>query len=311
MVLARLAPEMALRVVAAHYDHGLRDAASCAAERATVRRQARRLGLTLREGSAPEGQLRRRRRATGRSLEDLAREQRYAFLLAAAADLGACAVAVGHHRDDDLETILMRALQGSLRGGGIPWRSGLVLRPLLGVRRTALRRYVAASGLPVMEDPSNADQRILRNRIRRLLPGLEAAVPGTAGNLPLLAASAAAAWRRIQQEARREVPWRYGCDPRRGVHYSVAAAAFWAAAAPVREAALYQVCDAVLSRGHSVRHERPRLPRRFLQPLLQEAATAANLRLNGHGVRIACDRKRVLVARHAPRQECAAAGSAE
>ena len=295
LVLVRLAPELKLRVVPAHYDHGLRDAASCAAECATVRRQAQCLGLQVRQGASPAGELRRRRLVTGRSLEEIARVQRYAFLLRVAAECGACAVAVGHHRDDDLETVLMRALQGSLRGGGIPWRSGLVLRPLLGVRREALRRYVAAAGLPVMEDPTNADPRLLRNRIRRLLPALEAAVPGSADNLPLLAASTAASWRRVQREARREIPWRYaraGCG---AVRYRVAAATFWAAAGPVREAALYQVCDAVLSRGLSARHERPRLPRRFLQPLLQDRADLRSLCLEGHGLRISCDRERVLV----------------
>ena len=295
LVLARLAPELKLRVVAAHYDHGLRDAASCAAERALVRRQAQCLGLPLREGAAPAGQL--RRLATGRSLEEIARVQRYAFLLRVAADCGACAVAVGHHRDDDLETILMRALQGSLRGGGIPQRSGLVLRPLLGVRRAALRRYVAATGLPVMEDPSNADRRMLRNRIRHLLPALEAAVPGSADNLPLLAASTATSWRRVEREARREIPWRFARGECGAVRYRVAAATFWAAAGPVREAALYQVCDAVLSRGHSARHERPRLPRRFLQPLSQDLAEVRSLCLEGHGLRISCDRERVLVSR--------------
>ena len=302
LMLVRLAPEMKLRVVAAHYDHGLRDAASCAAERATVRRQAQCLGLQLREGAAPAGQLRRLRLATGRSLEDIARERRYAFLLREAAACGACAVALGHHRDDDLETILMRALQGSLRGGGIPRHSGLVLRPLLGVRRAALRRYVAAAGLPLMEDPSNSDRRMLRNRIRPLLPALEAAVPGTAGNLPLLAASTAAAWHRVEREARREIPWRYDGAACGAARYSVAAGCFWAAAVPVREAALYQVCDAVLSRGSSARHERPRLPRRFLQPLLQEGAGVHSLRLEGHGLRISCDRRRMLVARRGDRR---------
>lgn len=295
LVLARLAPELKLRVVAAHYDHGLRDAASCAAERATVRRQAQSLRLQLREGGAPAGEL--RRLATGRSIEEIARVQRYAFLLRVAAECGACAVAVGHHRDDDLETILMRALQGSLRGGGIPRRSGLVLRPLLGVRREALRRCVAAAGLPVVEDPSNADPRMLRNRIRRLLPALEAAVPGSADNLPLLAAGAARSWRHLAREARREIPWRYARDGCGAVRYRVAAATFWAAPGPVREAALYQVCDAVLSRGHSARHARPRLPRRFLQPLLHDPAEVRGLCLEGHGLRISCDRERVLVSR--------------
>lgn len=301
LVLARLAPELKLQVVAAHYDHGLRDTASCAAERTTVRRQAESLGLQLRAGAAPAGQLHRRRLDTGHSLEEIARVQRYAFLVRVAAECGACAVAVGHHRDDDLETILMRALQGSLRGGGIPRRSGLVLRPLLGVRREALRRYVAATGLPVMEDPSNADRRMLRNRIRRLLPALEAAVPGSAANLPLLAANAASSWRHVEREARREIPWRYARDGCGAVRYRVAAATFWAAAGPVREAALYQVCDAVLSRGRSTRHERPRLPRRFLLPLLQDRVEARSrcleCCLEGHGLRISCDRERVLVCR--------------
>ena len=297
LVLARLAPELKLHVVAAHYDHGLRDAASCAAERATVRRQAQGLGLQLREGAAPAGELRRRRLVTGHSLEEIARVHRYAFLMRVAAECGACAVAVGHHRDDDLETILMRALQGSLRGGGIPRRSGLVLRPLLGVRREALRRCVAATGLPVMEDPSNADRRMLRNRIRRLLPALEAAVPGSADNLPRLAARTASSWRHVARQARREIPWRYARDRCGAVRYRVAAATFWAAPRQVREAALYRVCDAVLSRGHSARHERPRLPRRFLQPLLQDPVEVRSLRLEGHGLRISCDRERVLVSR--------------
>lgn len=299
LVLTRLAPELGLRVVAAHYDHGLRDAASCAAERAAVRRQTRCLGLPLHAGGAPAGQLHRQRRAAGRSLEEVARERRYAFLMEAAAAAGACAVAVGHHRDDDLETILMRALQGSLRAGGIPPRSGLVLRPLLGVRRAALRRYAAAAGLPVLEDPSNADRQFLRNRIRALLPALEAAVPGAAANLPRLAAGSAALWRRLEQEARREIPWRYGRGARREAQYRVSAAAFWAAPAPVREAALYQVCDAVLSCGRSARGARPRLPRRFLQPLLEPPARRGDLRLDGHGLRIVCDRRQVLVARRA------------
>ena len=297
LVLARLAPELHLQVVAAHYDHGVRDPASCAAERATVRRQAQSLGLRLHEDAAPAGHLRRCQLVTGRSLEEIARVQRYAFLLRVAGKCGACAVAVGHHRDDDMETILMRALQGSLRGGGIPRRSGLVLRPLLGVRREALHRYAAASGLPVMEDPTNTDRRMLRNRIRGLLPALEEAVPGSARNLPLLAASTAASWRRVEREARREIPWRYARDRCGAACYRVAAVTFWAAVGPVREAALYQVCDAVLSRGHSVRHARPRLPRRFLQPLLQDRGAVRSGCLEGHGLRISCDRERVQVSR--------------
>ncbi len=300
LVLVRLAAELRLQVVAAHYDHGIRDAASRAAERAMVRQQAARLDLALREGAARAGELLRRRRATGRSIEELAREQRYAFLLGEAARRGAAAVAVGHHLDDHLETILMRALQGSLRGGGIAASSGMIVRPLLGVRRAALRRYVAQAGLPVMEDPTNADPRMLRNRIRVLLPDLEAAVPGAAGNLPVLADCAAAAWRRLAVEARLAVPWRYAVDPRRGVHYRVSARVFWTTAADVREAALFQVWDALISGGLSGRRHRPRLPRRFLQPLLREHVPSRRQTVAGHGVRFICGREWVIATRHPP-----------
>ena len=297
LALQRLSAELEMRVVGAHYDHGIRDAASRTAERAAVREQCARLGLALHEGGAAGGQLRERRRATGRSLEELARERRYAFLLAVAARRGAAAVAVGHHLDDNLETILMRALQGSLRGGGIAVCNGPVLRPLLGVRRAVLRRYVAAAGLPVMDDPSNADPSMLRNRIRGLLPALEAAVPGAARNLPLLAHGGAAAGRDLAARARRAVPWRYARDRQWGVHYRVAARAFWSVTPAVRQAALYQAWDAATSRGLSARRARPRLPRRFLQPLLADRPAPRRLLVVGHGVCIACDPRWVIVAR--------------
>ena len=301
LVLSRLSAELEMHVLGAHYDHGIRDNASRAAERAAVRGQCARLGLALHEGGASGGELRELRSATGRSLEELARERRYAFLLAVAARRGAAAVAVAHHLDDNLETILMRALQGSLRGGGIAVRSGPVLRPLLGVRRAVLRRCVAASGLPVMDDPGNADPAMLRNRVRGLLPALEAAVPGAARNLPLLARGGAEAGRDLAARARRAVAWRYACDARRGVHYRVSARAFWGAPADVRQAALYQAWDAVTSRGLSARRDRARLPRRFLQPLLADRPPPPRLALSGHGVCIVCDPRWVIVTRRRDR----------
>ena len=297
LVLTRLSDELEMHVVGAHFDHGIRDAASRAAERAAVREQCARLGLVLHEGGATAGELGDLRRTTGRSLEEVARERRYAFLLAVAARCGASAVAVGHHLDDNLETILMRALQGSLHGGGIAAHSGPVLRPLLGVRRAALRNLVVSAGLPVIDDPTNADPAMLRNRVRRLLPMLEAAVPGAARNLPLLAHGGAVAGRVLAARARREVPWRYARDARWGVHYRVAARAFWDAPPAVRQAALYQAWDAATSHGSSGRRARPRLPRRFLRPLLAGRRPARRVQLAGHGVCIACGMRWVIVAR--------------
>ena len=90
-------------------------------------------------------------------------------------------VILAHHADDQAETIFHRLVRGSssVGLGGMAAQttvSGLtVLRPVLGVRREALRAYLASQGQAWREDASNASPRYARNRIRRLLtarPGL-------------------------------------------------------------------------------------------------------------------------------------------
>lgn len=107
----------------------------------------------------------------GAGLEAAARHARHA---AFAGELGIDEVlALAHHRDDQAETFLLRALRGSgVDGlGGIrPWRrfaAGWLWRPLLDHTRAQLHAYAQAHGLPWVEDPSNADTRFDRNFLRR------------------------------------------------------------------------------------------------------------------------------------------------
>jgi tRNA(Ile)-lysidine synthase len=155
-----------------HLNHQLRGAAAdedevfCAA-------LAARLGLPFRSSRVDVGGL---ARDTGRSIEDAARGARYTFLAAAAAELGADLVAVGHTRDDQAETFLLRLVRGAGARGlsGIRPRAGRVIRPLLDVRREDLRAYLRDRGERFREDTSNADVTIPRNRVRHeLLPYLE------------------------------------------------------------------------------------------------------------------------------------------
>jgi tRNA(Ile)-lysidine synthase len=84
-------------------------------------------------------------------------------------------VVLAHHADDQAETVLLRLLRGSGPAGlgGMARRASLggvvVLRPLLGVRRDALRDWLRRAGQPWREDESNASDKYLRNRVRRLL----------------------------------------------------------------------------------------------------------------------------------------------
>ena len=86
-------------------------------------------------------------------------------------------VATAHTRDDQAETVLLRLIRGAGPAGlaGIRPRIGPVVRPLLDIRRAELREYLRERGLSCREDPSNRDERILRNRVRhRLIPFLAA-----------------------------------------------------------------------------------------------------------------------------------------
>jgi len=185
-ILARLSPPE--RLVVAHLDHGLRS--SSADDAATVAREAGARGLRYwgeRLSLADEP------RPTGVSQEAAGRAARYRFLARVAGEVGAAAVVVGHNADDQTETVLLHLLRGAgaagLRGmspaAPLPGRPDLwLLRPLLGVPRSAIEAYCHNAGLRPALDESNIDPTFTRNRIRHeLLPLLATYNPQIAQRL--------------------------------------------------------------------------------------------------------------------------------
>ncbi len=158
--------EAAPAVCVASVDHGLRPEA--ARECAIVMEAASRFGLpaaTLRwEGEKP---------AAG--LQEAAREARYRLLADHARAVGASAIATAHHREDQAETVLMRLVRGSgplgLKGmAATSERHGIaILRPFLWVPKARLAATATQAGLAPVDDPSNADDRFTRVRIRALM----------------------------------------------------------------------------------------------------------------------------------------------
>src|SRR5207249_4056025 len=113
----------------------------------------------------------------GPGQEARARRARYAALAALAREVGATRILTGHTQDDQAETLVLRLLRGAGRRGlgGMRPARGRLFRPLLGVTRADVRRFLAERGLPFMVDRTNADLAFARNRIRRLvLPFLAA-----------------------------------------------------------------------------------------------------------------------------------------
>ncbi len=110
---------------------------------------------------------------SGESKQQGARRIRYHLLRACAEKEGYQCIALGHHGDDQAETVLMRLLRGSgLQGlGGIPPRRGPFIRPLLATPKTDIIKYCQTHNVPYVEDTSNWEPIYLRNKIRHeLLP---------------------------------------------------------------------------------------------------------------------------------------------
>ena len=172
-LLREMAPSLGADVVAAaHLHHGLRGEAADADEQ-FCREMASRLGVPIVVEHADVGTLARGERL---SLEHAGHVARARFYARAMEQAGATLVATGHTRDDQAETVLLRVLRGAgTRGlGGIHPRRGRVVRPLLGVARAEIARYLAARSLPSRDDATNRDVRIARNRVRHeVLPLVE------------------------------------------------------------------------------------------------------------------------------------------
>jgi len=166
-LLHLLAGRVALAAVTV--DHGLRPEA--AAEAAGVAAVCAGLGV-------PQGTLQWRWDGTG-NLSDKARRGRLALIGGWARARGIGVVALGHTADDQAETFLMRLARGSgvdglaamaseRRAEGVAW-----VRPLLEVRRGALRDYLTGRGVTWHDDPTNDDAAYLRVRARAALVALE------------------------------------------------------------------------------------------------------------------------------------------
>lgn len=175
--IAALAERFGLQPGVAHLNHGLRGAESVA--------DARYAEALATHYSFPcyleECDIRAVADAAGTGIEETARRQRYEFLERIARQDGYTAIVLGHHADDQVETVLHRLVRGTgLKGlAGIPasrrLESGVViLRPLLTISRAVIEDWLREQGQGWREDASNTDPQFTRNRIRgELLPLLE------------------------------------------------------------------------------------------------------------------------------------------
>jgi tRNA(Ile)-lysidine synthase len=166
LALLVLACERGLDVDAVYVDHGLRGGSEHEVE--TVASAAMRFGARF--------GVERTRVGRGPNLEARARDVRYEALERFRRRVSADAILVGHTRDDQAETVLLQMLRGAALPGlaGMARRRGVIVRPLLGVRRCETRELCARLGLAPVHDPMNDELRHRRVWLRReIIPSLE------------------------------------------------------------------------------------------------------------------------------------------
>lgn len=163
--------DMDIHIFAAHYNHGLRSEESDRDEGFVNEYcKSRSIQCFCKKGDVAAAAM-----ATGRGIEETAREMRYAFLQESAGFCGADRIATAHNADDNVETVLMNIIRGAGLDGicGIPPVRDNIIRPLLCMTRGKIEDYLKHSGVPNTFDSSNIDQTFTRNRLRhRVVPVL-------------------------------------------------------------------------------------------------------------------------------------------
>lgn len=120
------------------------------------------------------------------SIEMAARDLRYRYFTQLAKDIEADGICVAHHRDDNVETVILNLLRGSGVDGlaGIAPKNGNILRPLLCISRQDILDYLQLQGQNYVTDSTNLEDDALRNRIRHhVIPLLETVNPAAKENI--------------------------------------------------------------------------------------------------------------------------------
>ena len=190
--LRHLSQKKHFEIIALHVNHGLRGVAAAADER-FCKKLAKELGIDF---VSVKKSVRTLAKKLDLSIEHAARKARYEAFAEVAKKTGAAKIALGHHLDDQAETVLLNLLRGTRAEGlcGIPVRRALnakveIVRPLLCITRAEVEEYVKENNLPFVTDQTNQEDIYTRNWVRHeLLPMLEKKQPKIRQHLSGMAA---------------------------------------------------------------------------------------------------------------------------
>jgi tRNA(Ile)-lysidine synthase len=277
-VLDRLKAQYPLALHVAFYDHGIRSRREMNKDFEFIQQTCANLEVELSWDRLPQGELVQRARNTGRSLEEVARESRYNYLITAASGKQCEYIALGHTADDQVETLVMRFFQGVDLSGlpGIPEMRDCFIRPLYDCTRPQVIRYLSDSNLRYRKDATNRDRRYLRNAVRHnLLPAAERIFPGFRGSLLSLSKKLSRLRAYVDSESKRRLIW----TPTRG-GYRISGREFLAVPGVLRVFSITGLLNSLVV-------GRKRIPYRFLSRIEDDRfVRLRRIVLSGYGIRL-------------------------
>lgn len=166
-------PCISKKLVCITVDHSIRPNEEGASDADFVKTFCEKIGVPCVVKKIPEGAVFAEAARRARGIEEAARALRYEAFEEAATQTGAEFICLAHNKNDALETLLMRFLQGST-AQGIAHVRGKYMRPLLQIEREEIERYLREKNIAWRTDSTNADEKYLRNKIRlKLIPFLK------------------------------------------------------------------------------------------------------------------------------------------
>lgn len=169
--LSKKRHQLGVHITAVHIDHMLRGEQS-AEDRRFVEQQCKLWEVPCKSFSVPIPAI---LAENGGNAQSVCRQERYRVFEQVMEKTESTVLITAHHADDQLETILMEGMRGSLRNGAFgmrmkrPFGGGMLVRPQLAVTKEQIARYAQLNKVPYREDPSNASDTYTRNRIRKTI----------------------------------------------------------------------------------------------------------------------------------------------
>lgn len=272
-----------ISLMAAYYNHSLRSQAEQDQEEKIAQKQSQECGINLIKGEASAGQIQKEAEKRKMGLEEAARYLRYQFLKEAAEKQGCSFIALGHHQDDFLETMLMRFFQGSSAEGlrGILAVRDKYIRPLLSFSKAEILDCLKNNSIEYCIDQSNQNTDFLRNRLRSellplcrdIFPGMDRALLNLADKMQL--------YEDYLEDGTLKLSWKQDGPS----SFYISRRLFFEAPPVLRLKSIYALYDQI------AREEAwsKKLPYRFIKPLLRQPLNN-KIQLCGHGISISSQR---------------------